>query len=288
MILKFLALTKPRLTLLSVASGVCGYLLAQGDGHDGGHFVMTLLGVCLIGGGANAFNMVIERKFDAQMKRTSGRPLPTGGLSWPAAFLCALAMSLAGMLILWFKTTPLAGLLGFVTLGTYVLIYTPLKRVTSLNTLVGAIPGALPPLIGYAACAGELGPIIWFLAALLFIWQIPHFLAISWLYREDYRAAGFSMLSVVDDDSGLMTGRQIIVSAAALLPVSLAPTVLGHASVIFFAVAFVLSLGFFILSLAMMRGCREAPARMIFRYSIFYLSVLMMTLVIDRQVILDA
>ena len=187
-----------------------------------------LLGTGLVAGGASAFNQVIERDLDALMKRTRTRPLPDQRLQPIEGVLFGSAITLAGLLMIVVSANLLAAAVALATLLSYVVVYTPLKSRSSFGTVIGAIPGALPPIIGWAAASGALPPQAWTLFGIMFLWQLPHFLAIAWMYRDDYARAGFRMLPVLEPD-GRSTGRQAVVYAAALVPLSLAPTLMGMA-----------------------------------------------------------
>jgi heme o synthase len=221
----FVALAKPRLNLLVVVSSIAGYTMGGGDTHDVWRMLAVALGTGLVAGGASAFNQVLERDADAKMHRTRLRPMPDKRLSIRDALLFASALSLAGLAALALAANALSAMVALLTLASYVVVYTPLKRVTSFATVVGAIPGALPPVIGWAAAQDALSRGAWILFAIVFLWQLPHFLAIAWIYREDYARAGFPMLSVIEPD-GRSTARQSVIYAAALLPVSLGPTLM--------------------------------------------------------------
>jgi protoheme IX farnesyltransferase len=240
-----------------------------------------VLGTGLVAGGASAFNQLIERGPDGLMRRTRMRPLPDRRLQATEAAIFAAALSAAGLLILWAGVNLLSAGVALATLASYALVYTPLKRVTSFATVVGAIPGALPPVIGWAAARGSLSQGAWVLFGIVFLWQLPHFLAIAWIYREDYARAGFRMLPVIEPD-GRSTGRQAVVYCAALLPLALAPTLVGMAGTIYFAGAFALTLGFLGLSARFARTRAVPDARRLFFGSIIYLPLLWMFMIADR------
>ncbi|MEM8883540.1 MAG: heme o synthase [Planctomycetota bacterium] len=269
-------LTKPRLASLVLFVVYIGAFLA-GDG--GLVAIHAVLGTFLVAGGANALNQVLERHLDARMQRTRERPLPTGRLTPVEAAVFGGAISLAGVLWLLAFTTPLAAALAACTLICYVVIYTPLKTRTPLNTLVGAVPGALPALIGWAAVHGDVGPLPSTLFWIVFFWQIPHFLAIAWIYRKDYAAGGFRMLPAVDPD-GVSTARQSTVGALTLLPVSLIPYFAGLAGPVYAIGAFVLGLYFLVCALQFLRRRSDASARVLFRASLVYLPALLALLLL--------
>jgi protoheme IX farnesyltransferase len=261
-----------------------GFYVARPQGPDWAvvlAFLHTLLGTALVAGGTNALNQIAERDVDAVMRRTAGRPLPTGRVGPGAATAFAWALGIAGIVELSVFLNLLTGILAAATLLTYVFAYTPLKRTTELATLVGAVPGALPILGGWTAAGGVLGPQAWTLFWIMFLWQLPHFLALAWVYREDYRRAGLRMLSVEDED-GRRTFRQASLYAVALLPVSLAPTLLGVAGAIYFFGATVLSLWLIWAGVAAALDRSTARARRLFTTSVAYLPLLLLLMVVDR------
>jgi protoheme IX farnesyltransferase len=203
----FVALAKPRLNVLVVISSLAGYVMGDGDISNAARVILTLAGTGLVAGGASAFNQVIERGPDALMRRTRLRPVPDGRLQPGESLLFATLSSALGLVILGAGVNLLSAGVALATLLTYVLVYTPLKRRTSFATVMGAIPGALPPVIGWAAARGALTQGAWVLFAIVFLWQLPHFLAIAWIYRDDYARAGFPMLPVIEPD-GRSTARQ--------------------------------------------------------------------------------
>jgi len=201
----FVALAKPRLNLLVVVSSMAGYAMGGGDTHDVWRMIAVALGTGLVAGGASAFNQVIERESDGKMQRTRLRPMPDRRVSVRDALLLASVLSIAGLATLAIAANVLSALVALVTLASYTVVYTPLKRMSSFATVVGAIPGALPPVIGWAAAQDALSRGAWVLFGIVFLWQLPHFLAISWIHREDYARAGLPMLSVIELD-----GRSIV------------------------------------------------------------------------------
>ncbi|MAF27244.1 MAG: heme o synthase [Gemmatimonadota bacterium] len=264
-------LTKPRLVLLVLMTVVVSYLLAgRGRSVDWSGLVAAAVGTGLVGGGANGVNQVHEARLDARMHRTRGRPIPSSRLKSPTALLFALAISAAGLALLVWGANLLTGLLGAVSWVAYVVAYTPMKRLTSLNTLVGAVPGAIPPLMGWAAASGRLEAGAFVLFAMVFIWQVPHFMAIAWLHREDYARAGFRMLPV-EDPEGRVTFRVAVAYSLALIPVSLMalPTGLGGG---LYAWGAVIGGGAMLgLSVSLARRGTEGAARRLFVGSIVYM-----------------
>ena len=277
----YVALAKPRLNLLVVASAVAGYAMARGDTTNVAALVAVVVGTGLIAGGASAFNQLIERDADALMRRTRLRPLPDGRITPIEAAAFALVLSIAGLLALAGGVNALAAEVAFATLISYTVIYTPLKRRTSFATVIGAIPGALPPVIGWAAAAGELSQGAWVLFGVVFLWQLPHFLAIAWLYREDYARAGFPMLPVIEPD-GRSTARQAVIYTAALLPFALAPSLIGMSGPIYFAGALLCTLIFLGVSLRFAMTRAVGDARRLFFTSIIYLPILWILMIADR------
>jgi protoheme IX farnesyltransferase len=262
-------------------TAAAGFYLGARDHVNLALLVNTLIGTALVAGGTNAWNQIRERDVDARMARTRRRPLPSGRLTARAAIWFASAITALGVgflaLTVNLTTAALAGL----TFASYVLLYTPLKRKTSLNTLVGAVPGALPIVGGWTAAGGSLGVAVAALFGILFLWQLPHFLALAWLYREDYRASGLRMLSVADDD-GRDTGRMALLYAMALLPISLLPTLLGVTGAWYFFGALVLGLGYVAAGTGLLFAATPARAWRLFFVSILYLPALLTLMVLDK------
>ena len=278
----YVALAKPRLNGLVVASALAGYVMAGGDSADVVRVLGTIVGTALVAAGASALNQLIERDSDRLMRRTRLRPLPDGRVQPVEALAFGALLSGAGLSLLAATVNVLSAVVALATLVSYAIVYTPLKRRTSFATVIGAIPGALPPVIGWAAGRGGLSQGAWVLFGILFLWQLPHFLAIAWMYREDYARAGLPMLPVLEPD-GRSTARQAVLYAAALLPVSLAPTLLGMAGSIYFAGALVLSAGLLLLSIQFARDRGVTPARRLFYGSIAYLPALWILMIANRQ-----
>jgi protoheme IX farnesyltransferase len=270
----FLTLTKPEITFNVVLTALVGFLAAAHGDIRVPTLVHALLGTGLVAGGASTLNQWAERSHDALMHRTVRRPLPAGRLSPRSSLLFGAALGILGTVYLAVAVGLLASALAAATAVSYLLIYTPLKRVTSLATVVGAVPGAMPPLIGWAAATGTLAPGAWVLFLILFFWQMPHFLALAALYRKDYARAGFRVLPVEDPD-GASTGRQSVLYALALLVVSLLPAPLGLAGPVYFFGALVLGIAFvyYGVRLAISPGS-HTHASSLFRYSLLYLPVL--------------
>ncbi len=241
----------------------------------------TLLGTALVAGGASALNQLLEREYDAKMRRTQTRPLPSGRLQPQTVLWIGCLSAAAGLVYLAGAVNLTTSLLGACSLLSYLFVYTPLKRVTWLNTAVGAVPGALPPLMGWTAARGELSIEGWALFAILAFWQLPHFLAIAWIYREEYARAGFRMLPAIDP-TGHRTGRQAVSHTLGLLPVSLCPFVFRLAGPVYLAGALVLGLAFLWFAMQFSRYLTVPRARQLFFASILYLPLLLGLLVLDK------
>ena len=242
--------------------------------------LMTLLGTALSCMGAGALNQVMEVDTDARMHRTRMRPIASGRMSLSMGTLVGLVWSVLGVGILWLGTHPLAAIVSAFTVISYVLVYTPMKRVSSLSTVIGAVPGALPPVIGYTAVAGRFGIEAWVVFAMMFLWQLPHFLAIAWLYREDYARAGFPMLPVLDG-TGRSTFRQMLLGCVALLPVGLMPTMLDFSGKFYFFGALLCGLAFLGFAVALVIRPGPMQARSVFFASLVYLPAVLALLVMD-------
>lgn len=277
----FSALAKPRLNVLVVASALAGFVMAGGDTSQVLVLLCTVVGTGLVAGGASGLNQAIERELDALMRRTRLRPLPDGRLTVAEAVMFSCGIALAGVALLAAAVNLLSAGVALTTLVSYVLVYTPLKRRTSFATVIGAIPGALPPVIGWAAGRNELSQGAWVLFGIVFLWQLPHFLAIAWIYREDYARAGFPMLPVIEPD-GRSTARQAVIYAAALLPLGLAPTLIGMAGALYFVSALVLTVLFVALALKFAFTRSVPDARRLFFGSIVYLPLLWILMIADR------
>lgn len=277
----YIALTKPRLNFLVVVTSAAGYYLGAPSAIDAWRMAQAVVGTALVAGGAAVLNQVYERDTDALMRRTLSRPLPDHRVSAFDATIFGAALSLAGIALLALGANWLATLLALATIVVYLVIYTPMKRRSPASTLVGAVPGALPPLIGWAAAHGAVSAGGWTLFAIVFLWQIPHFMAIAWLYRDDYRSAGFPMLPVIEPD-GRRTGRHALIFAAALLPVSLVPSFVGLSGWIYFWIALALSTGLLGLSIRFATTRSEIAARALFFGSITYLPLIWAAMMLNH------
>ena len=274
-------LIKARLTFLVLLTTLVGLYVGTRGAMDYALMFHTLLGTGLVACGASALNQFWEREHDAKMRRTESRPLPAGRMMPETVLLFGAVCTVTGLTYLALLVNPLTALLGAVTLASYVFVYTPLKRVTWLNTAIGAIPGALPPLMGWTAARGEVTIEGWSLFAILFFWQIPHFLAIAWMYREDYERAGFVMLPMLDP-SGTRTGRQAVSHTLGLLPISLFPVAFKLAGVVYLAGALALGLMFLACAIQFSRQLTLRRARQLFFASILYLPLLLILMVLDK------
>lgn len=277
----FLALTKPRVNLLVLFSTLIGFYLGSAGSPDVALLVHTVIGTALVASGAAAFNQLLERDTDRLMRRTQSRPIPAGRLAPSEARWFAAALSAAGLLQLALGANLLAAGVALATLGSYALVYTPLKRRTSLATVIGAVPGGLPPMIGWVAATGQLTIEAWVLFAIVFFWQMPHVLAISWMYREDYGRAGIRVLPVEEPDGG-STARQTVAYAAVTIPVSLLPTLVGLSGGAYAAGALAIGGAVLALAIGFARQRTGVRAKRLFFATIAYLPVLWVLLLADR------
>lgn len=275
------ALLKPRITLMVLLTVAIGFASGSAAGVNGSLLLHALLGIGLVAAGASVLNQYLERDTDALMKRTRRRPLPAGRMDAETAL--ALGWVLGGLGLIYLSLTSnllTVGLAAFTLVG-YVYFYTPLKRVTPWNTFVGAVPGALPPVLGYAAATGTVDAVAGLLFGILFLWQFPHFWAIAWLYRDDYAAGGMMMLPAVDREGGRLTGRMMVKSALLLLVVSLLPTVLRMAGPLFFVTALLAGLAFVWACVSFWRRPADASARQAMLVSLIYLPLVLLAFLLD-------
>jgi protoheme IX farnesyltransferase len=277
----FYELTKPRMNLLVVLTTTVGFYMASVGAIHWLLLLHTVIGTALTAAGAAVLNQLVERDFDKLMPRTKNRPLPAGRVLPGEALLYGVAMGVTGIAYHFLFVNQLTALLGATTLLSYLFIYTPMKRWTSLNTIIGAVPGAIPPMMGVTAVTGVLSMQALSLFGILFFWQMPHFLAIAILYRQDYAAGGFKMLPVVDEDLSC-TGHQIVLYALALVPVSLMPTMVNMAGVIYFGAALLLGIMFLSYGVSCAVRKTRVDARKLFFASIIYLPLLLLVLMLDR------
>jgi heme o synthase len=277
----YFQLTKPRITLLVVLTALVGYFMGSGSAFSVMALFHTMLGTAMVAGGASVLNQVVEREPDARMVRTQRRAIPSGRISPEHGLLFGAVLGLGGILDVAFFLNAATATLAAATFALYVFVYTPLKRKTSLNTLVGAVPGALPPVGGWAAASGHVPLEAWSLFLIVFLWQVPHFLALAWLMRDDYVRGGFRMLTV-GDTQGIVTGRHIALSAGALVPVSLAPSLLGLSGPTYFLGALLLSGAYAGVSIWAARRLSSSRAKWLFLASVIYLPALLAVMLLDR------
>ena len=279
----FVELTKPRVTTLVVITTLVGFYLGSRGSIDLFLLVNTLLGTALVAGGTSALNQYVEMEEDGRMLRTRRRPLPAGRLDPQHALVFAATISVAGLAVLALTVNRLTAGLAALTLVSYVFGYTPLKKVSSLCTIVGAIPGALPPLGGWTAAHGDITAGGLSLFAILFVWQLPHSLSIAILYREDYARGGFRLLPVVDPDGGA-TARQILANCLVLVPLSLVPTLLDVTGRVYFYGAAILGVALTIVAIPILRDASARAARRMLLASVVYLPVLLTLMAADRTI----
>jgi len=279
--LDFLELTKPRVSLMVLVTMFVGFYLGSEHGAGYLRLIESLIGTALAAGGTLALNQFLERRADALMARTRHRPLPDGRMQPTEALLFGVGLTAAGLLILALTVNALSALVTASIVGSYLFIYTPLKQRSSLCGVVGAVPGALPPVIGWTAATGGLSIEAWVLFAIMFFWQIPHTLAIARLYRDDFAKAGIQFLPVIESD-GWTTGRQIITHSLALLVVSLLPTLLGLAGTVYFLAALLLGSGFLWYGIGLAISQSLAAARRLLLASLIYLPLLLVVMALDR------
>ncbi|HEV2456086.1 MAG TPA: heme o synthase [Verrucomicrobiae bacterium] len=277
----FADLVKARLTTLVLLTTAVGFYLGWQGAMNWVLLLNALAGTALVAAGASALNQWLERDYDAKMLRTQTRPLPSGRMQPATVVMFGGISSIAGLIYLALAVNLLTSVLGAVTLVSYLFIYTPLKRVTWLNTAIGAIPGALPPLMGWTAARNELSGEGWALFAILAFWQLPHFFAIAWIYRDQYAKAGFVMLPNVDP-GGKYTGQQAVSNALGLLIVSLCPFLFRMAGTIYLAGALILGVAFLICAIQFSRRLTLSRARQLFLASILYLPLLLTLMVFDK------
>lgn len=274
-------LTKPEVNFLVLISTLVGFYAGTRGPLDGIRLLHTLLGTLLVASGTATLNQFMERDADALMRRTLNRPLPAGRMAAGNALGFGLLLSAGGGLYLLVAVNALASFLALATLLSYLLLYTPLKKKTPWCTFIGAFPGAMPPLIGWAAVNGSLSREAWVLYAILFLWQFPHFLAIAWMYREDYARAGLQMLPR-DDHEGRATFRQILAYSLLLLPISLLPAGLGHAGTVYLAGALALGAMYIYSGARLARGKTNVLARRLVLASVIYLPLVFALLMLDK------
>jgi len=278
----YIELTKPRITILILICAAVGFVVGTTGPIRIATLINALLGTALMASGTAALNQWYEAAADSKMRRTRMRPIPNGRIPRDRALYFGLFLSVAGFADLWLGTNRLAALLGLFTLLSYLLIYTPMKQRSPACTTLGAIPGAMPPLIGFAAASGTSTREAWALFLILFAWQFPHFYSIAWLYREDYARAGIRMLPVVEPD-GESTARRILFAALFLLPVALLPRMLGMAGAAYAMVALAATLGLLLAAVLFDRQKTAARARRILLATVLYLPIVLLVLLVDRH-----
>ncbi len=281
-LIDFLEMGKPKIALLSLVTVTIGFFLGCQDRWEPALLMHALVGITLVAISSSTFNQLIEIKTDARMKRTENRPLPAGRLSWWEVFLFGAVTIVSGILYLIFFANTTTALLAGLTFTIYVVIYTPLKRVTSLSTAIGAIAGALPPVLGWTAAGGNLDAGAWTLFGILFLWQFPHFLAISWLYRNEYRSAGLQMLPQISYQRTGFTGWLAIGYAVVLIPVSLLPANVQLAGDRYSLAALVLGLGYLFCTVRFARDESPQSARRLIRSSLLYLPAILLMMLWDH------
>jgi protoheme IX farnesyltransferase len=277
----YLELSKSRIVLMVLITASAGYLFAART-VDPLLMLHALLGTALVAAGTNALNQYVEREHDAKMLRTRTRPLPAGRMTPRAALVFSAAIALVGTIYLGLAVNWLTAALGAFTLTSYIFVYTPLKRVSTICTLIGAIPGAVPPLMGWTAATNHLGTGGWILFGILFLWQLPHFMAISWMYRDDYARGGFAMLSVRDRD-GAAVARQAIYYTLALLPLSVAPALLGMTGMMYLVGAVAAGAALLAAAIRFFFDRDVRHARSLFMISNLYLLTVMLLLVVNAR-----
>ena len=276
-------LTKPNITFMILISTAVGYFIGGNGISDYQHFILTLLGSCMISSGAGALNHFAESESDKVMYRTSLRPIPAGIISSKNAMIFGVALILIGSALLYSFINPLTCVLALITALMYLFVYTPLKKLTWLNTSIGAIPGSLPPIGGWVASTGSLDPEAWILFAILFLWQHPHFYAIALMFKDDYKKAGLKMLPVEEPD-GARTNRQIIWHALLLIPVSVMPVYINLLGMIYFWAALFLGIGYLFSGFILAKQYSVNNARLVLKVSVFYLPILFLTIMVDKLV----
>ena len=276
----FFELTKPRITFLILVSTALGFYLGSQGEINSNQFAVTIIGTFLLAGGAGAINHFVEKDLDKLMDRTQSRPIPAGIISSKSALFFGVSISIIGFIILGALANHLTAILGLITVLLYIFVYTPLKKITWLNTTIGAIPGAMPALGGWAASANELDPNAWILFSILFLWQHPHFYAIALMCKEDYEKAGFQMLPVIERESN-RTNRQIMWHAFLLIPVSLFFVVTGVLGEIYFWGASALGVGYLISGIPLLKNTTFDNAKFLLKISVIYLPALLVVMFID-------
>lgn len=276
----YLELTKPRILALVLVTTTIGFFLGGKGISSFSQLFVTLAGAGLVCAGAAALNQYLERDADSKMQRTKNRPIPLGIIAPNSAMLFGIVLILSGILVLTACVNLLTAFLSLLTAFLYVLVYTPFKKISWLNTTIGAIPGAIPPMGGWAASSGALDMGAWILFLILFIWQHPHFYAIAWMFKDDYKKGGFKMLSVLDPQGKKMF-TQIKFFAILMIPVSLLPTMIGMSGQIYFYGALVLSTGLFLVARTFLSSKTFVDAQKLLRATVMYLPILLFLIIFD-------
>lgn len=278
----YVELTKPKITFMVLQTVAVGYVMGtRGFGPwSTAQFLLTLTGAGLVASGASTWNQLLERSTDALMRRTARRPLPSGRLQPIEALVWGTALTILGLAILLISANALAAAVAGWSFFLYVFVYTPSKLRTSLNTVIGAVPGALPPLIGWASATGQLGMEGWVLFLIVFLWQFPHFLAIAWMFRRDYAGAGYQMLPATDPE-GRETSRHSVTYALALIPVSLMPVTIGQAGTIYMIAVSAVSIYYLVAAMRFWTDVTDANARRLLRVSVLHLPATLLLLVLN-------
>ena len=278
----YLELTKPRIAFMLVLTSAAGFYLGADKGFDVVLFFNSMIGILLLAFGVATLNQVWERKSDALMERTASRPLPTQKVSFVEALVFGISLCVVAEIYLAFLVNQLTAILGLIVFVGYVLLYTPLKKYTSASTAIGALPGAMPPLMGWTASANEITLGAWILFSIIFLWQFPHFLAIAWMYKEQYAKAGIKMLPVLEPE-GKITARQIVIFTILLLPVSIAPFFIGLAGWVYLVGASLLGIWFLMASIKTARAKSVEQARKLLLVSVIYLPLLFALMVLNHR-----
>lgn len=281
----FHELSKPGISYLALTTTLTGFILATVSGLNFALLVHTLIGTFFVAAGGGSLNMVLEHDIDQLMNRTKNRPIPSGKISYMEGLLFGTISSITGIIYLALFVNILTSILGALTIGGYLFIYTPLKKHTSLSTIIGGFPGAIPPMMGWTAVRNEISIEAWVLFAILYLWQIPHFLAIAWMYRKDYERAGFPMLPVIEPD-GISTSKQILYHCIALVPVSLLPSFFHLTAQVYFYGAIALGLMFLWYGIVLVHEKSNANAKKMLLASIFYIPLLLALIFIDKGITL--
>jgi len=278
----YLELTKPRIAFMLVLTSAAGFYLGADKGFDVALFANSMIGILLLAFGVATLNQVWERKSDALMERTANRPLPTQKISFAEALVFGISLCVVAEIYLAVLVNQLTAILGLVVFVGYVLLYTPLKKYTSASTAIGALPGAMPPLMGWTASTNEITLGAWILFSIIFLWQFPHFLAIAWMYKDQYAKAGIKMLPVLEPD-GKITARQIVIFTILLFPVSIAPFFIGLAGPVYLVGASLLGIWFLTASIKTARAKSVEQARKLLLVSVIYLPLLFALMVLNHK-----